>query len=154
MRTFVVALVVAASLVAPGAARSDWFYPTDGSYMWWTPNQPTAGATCTFIYTGQGHACSGYNLFWLLGGYYSGQLGFTCPGTGRMYTAFQNDSAIRGAIWNNGSSSCDFFTYTGAEIAPGAYFFSCPAYPQTCYIKSSQYYWDGTSTVARAVGYT
>ncbi len=151
MRKLVVALVVATSLAIPGGAQAYWDHPTYPNYMWWTPSQPATGP-CTFFYSGRGYACSGWNYFWKLGGYFTGLHGFTCPGSGRMYTAWQNDSAIRGSIWNNGHSPCNSWeTYIGAEIVPWQYFAYCGS---TCYIKASQYYWDGTSTVARVLGYT
>lgn len=148
----VVAAVAVGVLATPGKARAYWDYPTYPNQMWWTPNQPLAGQYCEFIYAGRGRACSGWNLFYELAGYYSGQFGFTCPGTGRMYTAFQNTSAIRGSIWSNYHSPCySWETYIGADILPWQYFPSCGS---PCYIKSSQYYWDGTSTVSRVLGFT
>jgi len=140
-------------LAAPGAAKAYWAFPTAyPDQMWWTPSQPLHGTNCEFIYTNKGRACSGWNLFWELAGYSSGQFGFTCPGTGEMYTAFQNTTAVRGSIWNNYHSPCNSWeTYIMADILPWNYFTSC-AHP--CYIKSSQYYWTGTSTVSRVLGFT
>lgn len=151
MRKLAAALVAATSLLIPMGAQAYWDHPSYPNQMWWTSSQPSVGP-CSFFYSGRGYACSGWNNFWLLGGYFSGQHGHTCPGTGRMYTAFQNSSAIRGSIWDNYHSLCSSSeTYIGAEIAPNNYFSSCGS---TCYIKASQYYWDGTSTVARVLGYT
>ena len=148
-----VALLAVPAIGVPSTAKADWVYPTPAfTYTWWTPSQPLAGQNCEFIYQGRGRACSGWNLFYSASGFFTGQFGFNCNGNGRMYTAFQNTSAIRGSIWTNYASPCyDWQTYQGTYIEPWWYFSSCGS---PCYIKSSQYYWDGTSTVARVSGST
>lgn len=150
IRGAVLAALALLALGVPSTAKADWVYPTPAyTYMWWTPSQPLAGQNCEFIYQGRGRACSGWNLFYNAGGYFTGldNGGFTCPGNGHMYTAFQNTSAIRGSIWLNYHSPCNYWeTYIGAFIYPWQYFASCGS---PCYIKASQYYWDGGSTVAR-----